>query len=188
MGNRLKRFFLYHPLGILALTILTSSTLAVIITSLVIWLIDHHNAGIFAHDGMYGTVSGIGDIWVVIRRIFGMGRWAIIYLPYTVITLVVWAIISLKARRVVTCVTQFQRWKIVLAVLVLPTLEFVFELSRLPQMILFAGPLNGFYPLTPALMTFFAFLTPLIFWVLVGEWEAVCASERRGRKPECSDN
>ncbi len=59
---------------------------------------------------MYGTVSGIGDILVVIRRIFGIGSWVIVYVPYTLVTLVAWAIISFRARRLVTCVTRKQRW------------------------------------------------------------------------------
>jgi len=151
-------------------------------TSLVIWLSDHHYAGIFAHDGMYGTVSGPGDILVMIQRIFGIYSWIFVYVPYTVVTLVIWAVISLKARRVVTCVTQWQRWKMVFAMLVLPALGFVFELSRLPKMILFTGPLNGFHPLTPITMSFFQFVTPLIFWVLVGEWEASRTLKATGEK------
>jgi len=189
MGNRLKRFFLYHPLGILALTILTSDALgADIIASLVIWLSDHNYAGIFAHDGMYGTVSGPGDILVVIQRIFGIGSWLFFYVPFAVVTLVIWAVISLKARQVVTCVSQRQRWAMVLTMLTLPTLAFVFELSRLPQMILFAGPLNGFHPLTPVTMSFFEIVTPLIFWVLVGKREASRTSKSTGKKAQDSSN
>ena len=94
-SKRIKRFLFCNPLGVLVLTILTSDVLGGdIIASLAIWLSDHNYAGIFAHDGMYGTVSGIGDIWVVIRRIFGIGSWVIIYVPYTIITLVVWGLVE----------------------------------------------------------------------------------------------
>ncbi len=184
MRNRLKRFFLYHPLGILALTILTSDVLGGdIIASLAIWLSDQNYAGIFAYDGMYGTVSGISDTWVVIRRIFGIGSWVIIYVPYTFFTLVVWAIVSLRAGRLVTCLTRRQRWAMVLAMLTIPAFGFVFELSRLPQMILFAGPLNGFHPLTPVTKAFFATLAPLIFWGLVGrKWDAMRAADAEGNE------
>ncbi len=178
----MKRFFFCNPLGILVLTILTSDVLGGdIIASLAIWLGDRNYAGIFAHDGMYGSVSGIGDIWVVIRRIFGIGSWIIIYVPYTFFTLVVWAIISLGAGRLVTCLTRRQRWAAVLAMLIIPAFGFVFELSRLPQMILFAGPLGGFHPLTPVTMTFFATLTPLVFWGLVGrKWDVARAADAKG--------
>ncbi len=189
MKNRLRNFFLRNPLGILALTILTSDVLGGdIIASLAIWLSDHNYAGIFAHDGMYGTVSGVGDTWVVIRRIFGIGSWIIIYVPYTILTLVVWVIISLRAGRMVTYVTRRQRWAMVLTMLTIPAFGFVFELSRLPQMILFAGPLNGFHPLTPITMTFFETLTPLIFWGLVGKWEASRTSKSTGKKAQDSSN
>ena len=144
--KHLRKFLTCHPLGILALTILASDVLGGdIIASLVIWLSDHNHAGIFTHDGMYGTVSGIGDIWVVVRRIFGIGSWVILYVPYTILTLVVWAIISFWARRLVTCVTRKQGWAMVLTMLTISAFSFVLELSRLPQMILFEGPLNGFH-------------------------------------------
>ena len=97
---------------------------------------------------------------------------AIVYVPYFAVSLMAWALYSIKARRLVSHITVFQRWKMVIAMLSLPFAAFVFELSRLPQTILFGGPLQGFYPLTPAIVMFDAFVVPLVFWVVVGKWEA----------------
>lgn len=173
MGKRLKRFFFCHPMGIFFLTSFVSYTVGRdLISSLIIWLVSHDSAGIFSYSNEYGAVSWLRSIFIIIQQMVDYRVMAIVYVPYFAVSLMAWALYSIKARRLVSHITVFQRWKMVIAMLSLPFAAFVFELSRLPQTILFGGPLQGFYPLTPAIVMFDAFVVPLVFWVVVGKWEA----------------
>jgi hypothetical protein len=164
MRDYLLNSVLRNPFGILFVNYLVADALgADIVASLAVFAIDSRFAGIFDTQGIYGELHGSSSIWVLLQRMFRLS-FVFTITPMFIISLVYWAAICLCGRRLIWKLTNRQRWTVVCLMQAIPLLFFLFEISRFPQMVLFAGPIHGFHPLTPLLKTFFQLSVPLLFW------------------------
>jgi heme/copper-type cytochrome/quinol oxidase subunit 1 len=127
---------------------------------------------IWSEGGLCGLFHGWRDLEVILCRLYYPKEAVLLFLiPFSLLALVTWVIQSLAARRFLYALSRRQRWYIILSMYLVATASLIMGLAMLPRLILFTGPIHGFHPLLPLLVNTCGFITPLIFWYMIGKEE-----------------
>jgi hypothetical protein len=122
--------------------------------------------------GACGKFSGWLDLDVILCRLLYPKEAILVFLvPFSILALLTWLIHSVAARRFLGVVSRRQRWHLILSMYLVATTSLIMGFAKLPQDILFTGPIHGFHPLGPLLREVCRFIAPLIFWHLIGKFE-----------------
>ncbi len=126
----------------------------------------------WATEGLCGDFNSFRDISIVFCRLFyNIGHVYLTYLPFLVVFVFVWILQCIHSRRLIFKATQRQRFYLVLVMSIVSLGHVGLGIAMLPEYMLFTGPLNGFHPLMPLILSFSQFFAPLIFWFLVSKFE-----------------
>lgn len=162
----------FHPLIIWLLTCFFTYTIgAVLIAS----LFDGVFLGgpgvverLFQQEGLCrGSSNSVGWSTVVCRIFAPPSVVVVYYIPLLVLSLLLWLVFSINAQRIVWYVSRPQRWELILTMCAFLLLLLLLNLQRLDEYALFSGPIHGFHPLLPVLVSFCNFITPLAVWFII---------------------
>ena len=124
----------------------------------------------WAKEGLCGDFNDFRDISIVLCRLFySSGHVYLTYIPFLVAFLSVWALQCIHSRRLIFKATQRQRFHLVLAMSIVSFGHVGLGVVLLPKFIMFTGPLNGFHPMMPLVLSFSQLFTPLIFWFFISK-------------------
>ncbi len=125
--------------------------------------------------GLCGDFNSFRDISIIFCRLFySREEVYLTYLPFLFVFVFVWILQCIHSRRLIFKATQRQRLYLVLAMYIVSLGHVGLGIALLPEYILFTGPLNGFHPVMPLILSLSQLFTPLIFWFLVSKFEIRC--------------
>ena len=168
---------LRNPVAIVLATYFAYYTLGQVFlgNSLVILFLDTQelrSLRLWDEAGACGKFTGWLDLDIIFCRLLYPKETILLYLvPFSILALLTWLIQSVAARRFLGAVSGRQRWYLVLSMYFVATLSLLMALATLPKFILFTGPIHGFHPLGPLLRDVSSFISPLIFWYIIGKAE-----------------
>lgn len=168
---------LRNPVAIVLATYFAYYTLGQVFlgNSLVILFLDTQelrSLRLWDEAGACGKFTGWLDLDIIFCRLLYPKEAILVYLvPFSILSLLTWLILSVAARRFLGAVSRRHRWYLVLSMYFVAMPSLLMALATLSKFILFTGPIHGFHPLGPLLREVCRFLAPLIFWYITGKAE-----------------
>ena len=172
LGHVANRF-LTNPIVIWALTGFFTYTIGQVLVATPLSSLLLGRAGIvefLTETGICGDYSGHAD-WGIIACMLFLPPYIFLayYFPLLIISITVWAVISIRARNLIWMLSRQQRWALILAMCGFTFFLFIHNISKFSEYALFTGPIHGFHPFLPLLVSFCNFIVPLIVWVVIDQ-------------------
>ncbi len=162
----------YHPVVIWAATCFFTYTLGqALIGDVAVQLLlysDGEYTVLIGKTGLCGDFNSISEWEILVCRLFyPLGAVVFIYVPFLLISLVVWVALSLHSRKLLWTVSRSQRWTLILSMSGFSLLLLRYDVAKFPEYYLFAGPIHGFHPLMPTVLSASSMVLPLLLWLLI---------------------
>ncbi|WP_310621444.1 hypothetical protein [Flexibacterium corallicola] len=164
----------YNPIAIWLITCFLTYTIGQVIFANYFSQLFLNDVGIWGSltepQGFCGNYIDLSN-WdiLVCRAFYPLPVVVIEYIPLLIIVIITWAGIWLYLKSDFPFVTRAQRWILIAAMSAYHFFLLAITIPRFAEFALFAGPIHGFHPLLPIVISASNFAVPLFFWFIL-DW------------------